>query len=167
MFPTIGKSSSSALNSVTSEVCHAKLVLSTYKNSKSFGIYNTQYFKLEYSTHPNLQVDCSNPFLCPPKITAAGRRPRVKSNVRVNINIYGILHLYQCITHYALCTHFVHTHQLCTFCADTHCALAGKETQLLARSWIHWTRWWQVLLFIIMIMIMMEIEGIHHLQKLS
>jgi hypothetical protein len=41
-----GKSSSSALNSVTSE------------------------------------VDCSNPFLCPPKSTAAGRRPRVKSNVR-------------------------------------------------------------------------------------
>ena len=74
---------------------------------------------MEYSTHPNLQVDCSNPFLCPPKITAAGRRPRVKSNVRVNINIYGILHLYLCITHYALCTHFVHTHQLCTFCAHT------------------------------------------------
>jgi len=41
-----GKSSSSSLNSVTSE------------------------------------VDCSNPFLCPPKSTAAGRRPRVKSNVR-------------------------------------------------------------------------------------
>ena len=29
------------------------------------------------------KVDCSNPFLCPPKSTAAGRRPRVKSNVRV------------------------------------------------------------------------------------
>ena len=26
--------------------------------------------------------DCTNPFLCPPKTTAAGRRPRVKSNVK-------------------------------------------------------------------------------------
>ena len=75
---------------------------------------------------------------------------------------------------YTFCAHTPIVHILCShtpitqsFCADTHCALAGKETQLLARSWIHWTRWWQVLLFIIMIMIMMDIEGIHHLQKLS
>ena len=65
---------------------------------------------------------------------------------------------------YTFCAHTPIVHILCR---HTNCALAGKETQLLARSWIHWTRWWQVLLFIIMIMIMMAIEGIHHLQKLS